>query len=192
MRPLDRRHRPIHHRLITLLIKPQTRHLRQQVVEPRARPAVRVRARHGDVGPAVHGVRRPQRGDALENAVAQRRVARLRVEHEVHEARARVADLADDEGAREDALPQAGADLVRRGVAGKVDLDDGAGDVGFADAEEVLVAGGGLAGVKGFVGGVAGASGGGGGSELEKGEEGDDGEEERGEALRPLAVAFGV
>lgn len=185
MRPLDRQHRPIHHRLITLLIKPQTRHLRQQVVEPRARPAVRVRARHGDVGAAVHGVRRPQRGDALEDAVAQRRVARLRVEHEVHEARARVADLADDEGAREDALPQAGADLVRRGVAGEVDLDDGAGDVGFADAEEVLVAGGGLACVKGFVGGV---SGGRGGSELEEGEEGDDGEEERGKALWPLAV----
>lgn len=184
MRPLDRQDRPIHHGLITLLIKPQTRHLRQQVVEPRARPAVRVRARDGDVGPAVRGVRRPQRGDALEDAVAQRRVARLRVEHEVHEARARVADLADDEGAREDALPQAGADLVGRGVAGKVDLDDGAGDVGLADAEEVLVAIG-LAAVEGFAGG-------GGGSELEKAEEGDDGEEERGEALWPSAVASGV
>ncbi len=40
-------------------------------------------------------------------------------------------------------MAQAGADLVRVGIAGKVDLDDGACDVGLAHPEKVLVAGGG-------------------------------------------------
>lgn len=52
--------------------------------------------------------------------------------------------------AREDALPQAGADLVGRGVAGEVNLDDGVGNVGFADVEEVLITGRGLVAVKGL------------------------------------------
>jgi uncharacterized protein (DUF736 family) len=59
MRALDAQYRTVNDSLVTLLVEAQARDLRQEIVEPRTRPGVRMRARDSNIGDAVHRVIRP-------------------------------------------------------------------------------------------------------------------------------------
>jgi hypothetical protein len=105
VRPLDAQHRPVDDSLVTLLIEPETRDLRKQVVKPGSRPGVAMRPRDSNVRSAIHGVIRPQRLQPLQNPVPDRRVPGLRVEDEVHESVAGVIRVAHDKSPRVQPLP---------------------------------------------------------------------------------------
>lgn len=111
--------------LVALLVEAQAGDLRQQVVEPGSGARVAVGACHGDVVLGVDGVVWPESLQAFEDAVADGRVARLRVQDHVDDALGGAAGAAHDEGARVEALAQAGSDLRRVRIAHEVELDDG-------------------------------------------------------------------
>ena len=140
MRSLDRQHSAINNSLVTLLVESERGDLRQQVVEPSTGARMGMGSRHCDIRASVDRVCASEAADALQNAPADGRVSRKRIKNEVDEAVVRVADLADDKGARVQALSQAGSLLVHVGVASKADLDDGASNIGLADTNHISVA----------------------------------------------------
>lgn len=135
----DREDYAIHNSLVALLIEAERRRLREEVVEPAAGSRVRMRRREGNVVLVVERILAAGSRERLNGAVPHGRVAGEVVEDEVRDAVIRVVDVGDDEGAAVQALAQAGAVLVKLAVAGEGELRHGAGDVGLAGADEVLV-----------------------------------------------------
>lgn len=140
MSTLDGENNTVDNGLVALLVIAERGNLRQQIIEPCTGAGMAVRARQSNVLLAIEGVLAAERSDAVQNAIAHGGVARLGVNDNVDETVVGVALVADDEGAAEETLAQAGAFLVEVGIAGKVDLDDRTGNVGLAHANQVLVA----------------------------------------------------
>lgn len=69
-------------------------------------------ARHGNIRLSVNGVVITQGSKPFEDTITLSGVTRCNVQDEVHKAVIRVSDIADDEGARVQALAQTGSDLV--------------------------------------------------------------------------------
>jgi hypothetical protein len=88
----------------------------------------------------VHRILAAKRRQALEDAVADRRVARDGVDDDVEEPVGGLARVADDERAGMDALPKTCALLVQLCVSHEGDLDDGTRNVALARADQVRVA----------------------------------------------------
>lgn len=93
-----------------------------------------------DVLLAVKSVLASESSNAVQNTISHGGVSRLGVNDNVDESIFGIALVADDEGAAVQALSQTGALLVKVGVSGKVDFDDGTSDIGLANAKQVLFA----------------------------------------------------
>lgn len=94
----------------------------------------------GDVLLAVKRVLASESSNAVQDTISHGGISRLGVNDNVDESIFGITLVADDEGAAVQALAQTGALLIKVGVSGKVDFDDGASDIGLADTKQILFA----------------------------------------------------
>ena len=77
--------------------------------------------------------------ETFEDAVANSSIARLSVKDKVDEAVMDTLSITEDESTRVETLSQTRTDLFGIGIAHEIDLDNWTGDVGFANADEVII-----------------------------------------------------
>lgn len=140
MSTLDGKNGTVNNGLVTLLVPAKRCDLRQQVVEPCTRARVAVSSRQRNVVLAIDAIFAAQSFQAVQEPVSHGSVSGLRVEDQIDEAVIGVVDVGNDKGAAVQTLAQARALLVKVGISSKVDFDHGAGDVGLANADEILLA----------------------------------------------------
>ena len=140
MSTLDGEHDTIDNGLITLLVESQRCDLWQEIVEPSSGAGVAVSASQCDVLLAVKSILASESSNAVQDTISHGGVSRLGVNDNVDETVFGVALVADDEGAAVQTLAQTGTLLVKVGVSGKVDFDDGTSDICLADTKQILFA----------------------------------------------------